>query len=83
MNAQPSTKTGVTVLGGAVVAITAWALTGVWSIRELRNRIGHVEMKEKILIQYALSLREHIDKQLPPPPPAWPVFPTYTNHDQP
>ena len=63
--------------------LTARISTQEAAIRELRNRIGHVEMKEKILIQYALSLREHIDKQLPPPPPAWPVFPTYTNHDQP
>ena len=32
MSTQPSGKTTITVLGGAIVTIAAWALTGVWNI---------------------------------------------------
>lgn len=42
------------------------------AIRDLKSRVSLLEKRERVLIDYAASLRTHINQHLGPPAPPWP-----------
>lgn len=40
---------------------------------DMASTMGRLEDREHVLEDYAQALRHHIDQQMGPPPPSWPV----------